>query len=66
MPAALLRIKDAAHAAQGATFVIGSQNAGLELMVIGIAARAFAAALAAGLAAELLLAIRGFAVADQV
>ena len=46
--------------------MVGRQNAGLELGVIGIAARAFAAVLAAGFAAELLLAVGGFAVTDQV
>ena len=66
MPAALLRIEDAAYAAQGATLMVGGQNAGLERSVIGVAAWVLAAALTAGFAAELLLAVLGFAVADHV
>lgn len=58
--------EDAAHAAQGAALVVGGQNAGLELGVVSVAAWTFAAALTTGFAAELLLAVGGFAVADQV
>lgn len=56
--------ENAAHAPQGAAFVISGQDLGLELAVVGIAAWVFAAAQAASFAAVLLFAVGSFAVTD--
>jgi len=59
MPAALLRIEDAAHPAQGSTFVISGQNLDLEVLAVTVCLWVLAAATIASVAEVFLLAIVG-------